>query len=421
VRKTLKSLPRTLDETYERILSIIDELYKEDVQRVLQWLCFCARPVTLEEMVEVLAVSFEDGPRFDVDQRYPEPQDILTRCSSLVSISCRSPRWPGDEPRDELTLAHFSVKEYLISDRVRNGAACGYRVTENCANLSIAQTCLAYLLQFNTRYRWHQFRSFPLSKYAAHRWIEHARSQGDSESTDLRPLIMELLQPTKDHYLNWVLLYNRGNDFDDEVPAPLYYCSATAMMETTKLLLQKGADVNARGGTYGNALQAASSNGHEAIVHLLLEQGADVNAQGGYWGNALQAASSKGHETIVRLLLEQGADVNAQGGYYRNALQAASSKGHETIVRLLLEQGVDVNAQDDYWSNALQTASSEGHEAIVHLLLDWGADVNAQGGYWRNALQAASSHGHKAIMRLLLERGADINSQGEENGVTPSN
>src|SRR5580658_10093928 len=79
LRKTLKSLPKTLDKTYERILLSIDELYQEDVQKVLQWLCFCARPVTLSEMVEVLAVTIKDGPRFDSDERYAEPRDILTR------------------------------------------------------------------------------------------------------------------------------------------------------------------------------------------------------------------------------------------------------------------------------------------------------------------------------------------------------
>ncbi|KAF2174325.1 hypothetical protein K469DRAFT_614903, partial [Zopfia rhizophila CBS 207.26] len=58
---------------------------------------------------------------------------------------------------------------------------------------------------------------------------------------------------------------------------------------------------------YGNALQAASSGGHEKIVELLLSKGADVNAQGGHYGNALQAASSGGHEKIVELLLKEGA------------------------------------------------------------------------------------------------------------------
>ena len=50
------------------------------------------------------------------------------------------------------------------------------------------------------------------------------------------------------------------------------------------------------------------TDGHEAVVRLLLEKGADVNAQGGQYGNALQAASYRGHEAVVRLLLKSGAE-----------------------------------------------------------------------------------------------------------------
>jgi ankyrin repeat protein len=67
-----------------------------------------------------------------------------------------------------------------------------------------------------------------------------------------------------------------------------------------------------REGDYGNALEAASIGGHEAIAKLLIEKGADVNAQGEEYGNALQAASNGGHEAIAMLLIEKGADVNAQ-------------------------------------------------------------------------------------------------------------
>ncbi|KAF1810116.1 hypothetical protein P152DRAFT_401955 [Eremomyces bilateralis CBS 781.70] len=52
-------------------------------------------------------------------------------------------------------------------------------------------------------------------------------------------------------------------------------------MDIVELLLGKGADVNAQGGTYGNALQAASSGGNKDIVELLLGKGANVDAQGG--------------------------------------------------------------------------------------------------------------------------------------------
>ena len=52
------------------------------------------------------------------------------------------------------------------------------------------------------------------------------------------------------------------------------------------------------------------------VVATLLNSGAEVNAQGGHYGNALQAASYDGHEAVVKLLLEKGADVEAQDGQY---------------------------------------------------------------------------------------------------------
>ena len=88
--------------------------------------------------------------------------------------------------------------------------------------------------------------------------------------------------------------------------------------------MEEGANIGARGGVYGTALRAASIKGHEAIVALLLENGADVNARDGYNsrynGNALYAASSEGHHAVVALLLEKGANVNAQDGDYGSAL-----------------------------------------------------------------------------------------------------
>jgi ankyrin repeat protein len=60
-----------------------------------------------------------------------------------------------------------------------------------------------------------------------------------------------------------------------------------------RLLLDKGANVNAQGGDFGNALQAASSNGYKAVVGRLLDKGANVNA--------LQAPLYIGKDSIRRL------------------------------------------------------------------------------------------------------------------------
>jgi ankyrin repeat protein len=206
------------------------------------------------------------------------------------------------------------------------------------------------------------------------------------------------------------------NEIDDNGLAPIYYGTVSGNAAIVRMLVERGADVKAQGGYYGNALQAAAFGGHKSIASLLLEYKADVNAQGGSYGNALQAAACGGHESIVRLLLENEADVNAQGGSFSNTLQVAAREGHESIIRLLLENEADVNAQGGHYGNALQAAAFGGHESIVRLLLENEADVNAQGGHYGNALQAAACGGHESIIRLLLENKADVNAQGGSYG-----
>jgi hypothetical protein len=193
---------------------------------------------------------------------------------------------------------------------------------------------------------------------------------------------------------------------DGEGRTPLYVAAEKGASVLTRMLLDKGADVNAQGGPYGNALQAASVGGHKAVVTLLLDKGADVNAQGGHYGNALRAASAEGHKEVATLLLDKGADVNAQGGHYGNALQAALLGGHKEIATLLLNKGADVNAQGGHYGNALQAALLGGHKEIATLLLNKGADVNAQGG--GNALRAASAEGYKLVLPDGAQQPASI-------------
>ena len=216
-------------------------------------------------------------------------------------------------------------------------------------------------------------------------------------------------------------LFHNGAELQDKaLDEALVELASNGKVEDMRLLLDKGADVNAQGGRYGNALQAAVWEGNIEVVMLLLDKGADVNAQGGEYGNALQAAVSKRNIEVVGLLLDKGADVNvnAQSGEYHNALQAAVSKGNIEVVRLLLDKGADVNAQSGKYGNPLQAAAAVYYDNIevVRLLLDKGADVNAQGGLFGNALQAAALKGNIEVMRLLLDKGADVNAQGGEYG-----
>jgi ankyrin repeat domain-containing protein 50 len=109
------------------------------------------------------------------------------------------------------------------------------------------------------------------------------------------------------------------------------------------LLANKKLDLETKDESGQTALILGSQFGYEKVVQMLLDQGAEANAQGGHYGNALQAVSAGGREKVVQMLLDQGAEVNAQGGVYDNALRAASAGGHEEVVQMLLNQGAKAN------------------------------------------------------------------------------
>jgi len=86
-----------------------------------------------------------------------------------------------------------------------------------------------------------------------------------------------------------------------------------------------------------SASQAACVAGHEQVAQLLLDRGAEVNARSGHYGNALQAACANGHGELAKTLLSRGAEVNARDGFHANALRAAQVNKHQEVAQLLLD------------------------------------------------------------------------------------
>ncbi|KAF8169539.1 hypothetical protein BJ912DRAFT_1067147 [Pholiota molesta] len=420
VMSQLASLPKGLYETYDQILSRIEE-QADDTKIFLRWLCFSVRPLTLAEIAETVVVDLDadDGPRYTPAHRYWDPRDVLVRCSGFIS-----------ESEGEVKLAHFSIKEYLLSEHLRTGAASKFHLTsDELSHTLISQICLAYILHFDALDSIDKDKdlaiSFPLAHYAAEHWIFHAQSGGidRSEPSATLTLAQKLFKPNSATFANWLNIsdldskYINGERTDVTTGSALYYASLAGLQRVSVYLLDMGADVNAQDGECGTALQAASARGHEQNVKLLLERGAHINTQRGRYCTALQAASMGGHEAIAKLLLEKGADVNILGGRYGTALQAASMGGYEAVVKLLLEKGADANAQGGRYGTALQAAAIGGNEAVVNLLLETGADANTQGGRYGTALQAASLGGYVVIAKQLLEKRADVNIRGGRYGT----
>ena len=104
--------------------------------------------------------------------------------------------------------------------------------------------------------------------------------------------------------------------------------SLSKQLEMVKALLDRGAKVNATDENGATVLMAAVGAGRPEIARLLLDRGANVNAKAGpkhvVGATALVLAVGFGQTSMVTLLLERGADVNARGHRGETALMVAS-------------------------------------------------------------------------------------------------
>lgn len=192
-------------------------------------------------------------------------------------------------------------------------------------------------------------------------------------------------------------------------------------MESTRLLLSKGAHINLYHGTCWTTLQCASRIGNPAMLELLFEYNADPNimivasdaSDDDGIITPLQEAAHNGSENTIRLLVSKGADLTLQrdDSRFKSALHAASFAGQVENVKVLLDLGSDVNCQGGYYGTNLQAAAFSGKVDVMKMLIDAGANVNTcQSGHFGTALMAAVHHDQDdnlEAVKLLLASGAD--------------
>jgi len=130
------------------------------------------------------------------------------------------------------------------------------------------------------------------------------------------------------------------NERSPDDATALHFAAFFAQPETTKMLVQRGADVRAVSPTFGDVtpLHSAAAGGSAEIVRTLLVAGADPNARqtGGFV--ALHSAAQTGDQQMVRDLLEHGADPGLATDDGRTALSIAEEQSHDEVAALLREQ-----------------------------------------------------------------------------------
>jgi ankyrin repeat protein len=244
---------------------------------------------------------------------------------------------------------------------------------------------------------------------------------------------------------------------------PLILAAREGDLESAKLLVEAGADVNETSNASWSPLLMATNNRNYMLGKYLVERGADVNKANATAFTPLYLATDNrnieggdypvpkpdmDHLEFIKLLLDRGANPNARVNgntetrtiftmqwFYEagaTAFVRAAQSGDTALMKLLLKHGADPRAITNNGDNALHAAggigwvegvtyewSKEENVEAIRMLLDLGLNPNDQDKEGRTALMGAAMKGRVEAIRLLVDRGADLNLR--DNGSRDTN
>ncbi|XP_007575958.1 histone-lysine N-methyltransferase EHMT2 isoform X3 [Poecilia formosa] len=199
----------------------------------------------------------------------------------------------------------------------------------------------------------------------------------------------------------------------------LHAAAQRGLLEVCYMLIQAGAQVDAKDKDLRTPLLEAVINNHVDVARYLIQNGACVYhvEEDGYTG--LHHAAKLGNLEIVNMLLETGqVDVNAQdNGGWTPIIWAAEHK-HVQVIKSLLNRGADVSIKDKELNVCLHWAAYAGNIDIAELVLNSGCSLSSVNVHGDTPLHIAAREGYLECVTLFLSRGADIDIMNRE-GDTP--
>ncbi|KAI5793180.1 ankyrin repeat-containing domain protein [Geopyxis carbonaria] len=379
------------DDPIKTLKDIISTTMKEDcdiLKLILTWVVWAMCPLTLNELrCAIFVVSETDiTPTVFLNSKRIEKIERAVRLVPLLEI------------KQDHTV-HLINRNSMIP-RILASTDFG-SPTESPFQLAIR--CLDYLYWMKVEDKF--------LEYAAIHWIDHVRQLDDKLQQD--PTLCTTFRKfaASENKINRAyqiyLTISKKQKFIHTSSLQIASSFGVVPFVVEILRFQGAVDINAPGGKYGSAIQAAVINGHEKVVEVLLDHNADIKI-------ALCTAAYSGNATLVRLLIDRGANIDPNDHTHGGALCVASSLTNgEEIVRLLLDSKADVDVHCDEFISRLCAEAILGDLGNKEDVENLAVDLDGL-----TPLHLATRSRNKTVALLLLQRGAKISAAGRV-GDTP--
>lgn len=377
-------MPDGLDYTYETLLcqaACRSPTQAAEIKTLLTCIVGAASPLTATQLSEIVAM--QGGQRYlEFDAVATDPYDTLELIAPFILID------RSEDAEGLVKFAHYSLQEYLLSEKIKEGPAQFFQIDYREANAWLASKCLQYLtfevfdVSLRTKLTLDMLDMYKFREYAALNWYTHLN---DAQGI---PGLIQRCAP----YIGWFLDGGQGprcyqrwqytthkvfpcNDISKL--SPICFAIWAGLDEVVDYLLPFIPSIDSPAADAYTCLAVAAKYNQEAIAQKLINRGADVNkADSERKLTPLHLAAEFGSRETVDLLLKAGADPHARSSSGSTPFYRACRSGDVEILKRLKECGADVNAlTHDRWT-PLREAAGSGNTEVMDLLRSWGAVRN---------------------------------------------
>ncbi|KAK6814755.1 hypothetical protein RU639_009765 [Aspergillus parasiticus] len=391
-----------IHEAYKKTSFMIERSdHSEWAYRIISWVFYARRPLSVNELTEVLAAQTQrDNNCLDMNYAPPDIHIIISYCSGLIVASSNT---------EKIEFVHLTAYQYFEENHHDHPW-----IAKSLKEISLA--CLRYLSfgQFSAREKHTSFLD-----YAVHFWAEHTGPvQADWEVRQTAKRFLknptltssaDQMFPANEHtYISLSLLMDGSQESG---ATGLHLVARFGLVTQLRDLLEEipVSEINSRDPYGQTPLVLAVRHGHWDIINIILDNSnVDPNLTDDDGRSPLSIASQLGYASVVEKLLSTGeTDLNLPASDGWSPLMYASRGNHTEVIKLLLaDKKTHTNFTSPDGQTALKLAVEMGFTDVVRLLLESGrVEINPSDLTSRDPFMIALENGNTDVIRLLLENG----------------